>query len=128
MAKAVVYLAVAVALPCSAQEMALGRYTATYTSAQTQAFQTTITLDIRSVESGNVRGIGTRYTLLQNGRPGRLCVGEFPISGTVKGDDVDIGSSQKFGGTEDCSFRLRGKFSGDKIEGKIGPIDVVLTR
>ena len=86
-------------------------------------------LDIKSVDGGKFTGTGERHISTQVGtRIREGCIGGFPITGTVKGDAVDIRAAEKWGPAGDCQFRMRGTISGNKISGKIGPSDVELSK
>ncbi len=117
-------LLVAVASPASAQEA--GKYTGSYIN--NQGNNTSLVLDIKSVEGGKIEGTGQRQGFSQTGLPTQACSGEFPLTGTVNGAAVEVRSAQKFGRAQDCSFRLRGTMTGNKIQGKVGGSDVELTR
>ena len=47
-------------------------------------------------------------------------LGEAPVTGTVKGDDVEISFEAAPTG-EKLTIKYSGKVSGDTIEGKVGP-------
>ena len=110
----------------AAQEGPVGKYTGSFTS--NQAAQISIILDIKSVENGVVVGQGSRYGRTQHGVALQNCVGEFPLTGSLKGNELDVRAAEKSGQTKDCQFRLRGTVSGSKILGKMGPYEIELSR
>jgi hypothetical protein len=88
----------------------------------------TLTLAIISVENGAIKGKGQRYVTNQAGLRVEGCVGEFPLVGRLKGNEVFLRAAEKFGPAGDCVFGLRGTVSGNKIQGKTGEFEVELTR
>ena len=113
----------------SAQELAPGKYTGTYDVTQAQGAKVSLVLDIKSVDNGTITGTGERHGITRYGkRSSGGCTGAFPLAGTVKGDELDVRSAEKFGAGGDCQFRLRGKVSGNKILGKVGQNEVELSR
>jgi hypothetical protein len=68
-------LLVAVASPASAQEA--GKYTGSYIN--NQGNNTSLVLDIKSVEGGKIEGTGQRQGFSQTGLPTQACSGEFPL-------------------------------------------------
>jgi hypothetical protein len=113
-----------VAFPACAQEP--GKYTGSYINNQGNT--TSLALDITSVEGGKIEGTGLRQGYTQTGVPTLACSGEFPLTGTLKGTELDVRAAKKFGRAQDCSFRLRGTMSGKKIQGKVAGAEVELTR
>ena len=110
------------------QELAPGKYSGEYASQTTQGFRVRISLDIKSVADGAIEGTGSRYTVTQLGYSGTTCTGEFPLTGTLKGDRVDIRAAKPFGPSGDCRFRVQGTVADNKIQGKIGQNDIELSR
>lgn len=111
-----------------AQELSPGKYSGSF-SPGAQGFSVSISLDIKSVENGTVAGTGERHTQHQGGkRSAQGCSGSFPLTGTVKGSAVDLRAAEKFGPAGDCSFRIVGTVSGNKIVGKIGQNEVELSK
>ena len=112
------------AFPAAAQEA--GKYTGSYINNQGNT--TALVLDITSLEGGKIEGTGQRQGFTQTGNPTQACSGEFPLTGSLKGTELEVRSAQKFGRAQDCSFRLRGTMSGNKIQGKVGGSEVELKK
>ena len=125
------YLCFLVTPFASAQELSPGKYSGSATGAL-PGTQVSYTLDIKSVANGVVEGRGERQAIRQDGKRvegGGGCIGGFPLAGTVKGDAIELRATEKFGASGDCSFRLIGTVTGNKIVGKIGgKLDIELTR
>jgi hypothetical protein len=75
-----------------------------------------VTMVIKSVESGKVKGTGT----IQQGP----CRGDYPIEGNVKGDAIGVISKGKGGASGDCVFGFRGKIDGNRLVGSMGKYEV----
>ena len=116
------------AFAAHSQELSPGKYAGGYTG-QTPDVQYQVILDIKTVENGKVQGEGARFGTKNNIKIQRGCVGSFPLTGTVKGDSIDLRSAEKFGGSgDDCQFRIRGTVQGSKILGKIGQNEIELSK
>jgi hypothetical protein len=121
---------VAVALLFSASTLAQepvlsGKYSGGYTSNRDT--QIRLVLDIKSVENGVVKGTISRYSSA-NRAP--QCSGEFPLEGTLKGNQLRIRTAEGSGNTgpDDCVLRLHATVEGNKLLGKVGPNEFELTR
>ena len=122
MRSAILFAASLFACPVLAQDSAVGKYSGSYTLPSSGVVA--LVLDIRSIKDGVVEGQGERSMALGP----QMCTGPFRLTGTLKGESIDVRAAEKFGSTKDCTFRLRGAVSGNKITGKVGPFDVELTK
>jgi len=113
--------AVLVAATALADEALVGKYSGSFTAQN--SVPVSITLDIKSADGGAIQGVGTRNVP----RPGAPCTGEFPFKGTVKGDRINV-VAEKYGPAGDCTFRFNGAVAGNKLVGKIGPVDLELSK
>ena len=107
-----------------AQELSVGKYSGSYVNQQ---FGSTVavTLEIQSVENGNIGGSGFLQVTTNDGYRG-WCTGGFALTGTLKGNALDVRSAEPFG--RNCRFRLVGTASGDKIQGKTAQHDIELKK
>ena len=104
-----------------ADETVIGKYSGAFTAQN--SVPVAITLDIKSADNGAIQGVGTRHV----SRPGAPCTGEFPFKGTLKGDRINV-VAEKYGSSGDCTFRFTGAVAGNKLVGKVGPVDVELSK
>jgi hypothetical protein len=122
MRTAIVFAASLFAYPALAQEGAAGKYSGSYTLPNLVVIG--LALDIGSIKDGVVEGQGERMV----SRGNQSCAGPFRLTGTLKGDQLDVRAAEKFGRGGDCTFRLQGTLSDNKIKGKVGPNDIELTK
>ena len=114
-------MALLIAASALAEDAVVGKYSGSY-SAQS-AVPVALSLDIKSADNGVIQGVGIRSVP----RAGSSCNGEFAFKGTLKGDRINV-VAEKFGSSGDCTFRFNGTVSGNKLVGKVGQIDVELSK
>lgn len=107
----------------AAQEFPLGKFDGSYQNSA--GSRTNITVDIKHIENGIVRGVGTRNT---TGRRVSPCNGDYPFTGTLKDGHLDVREESKGGRAEDCSFRLRASVEGNKLKAQFGQNEFVMSR
>jgi hypothetical protein len=99
-----------------AQEATLkpGTYTGSYPTSRDTTI--TIKLTIKSIEDGVVKGSAYRSS---TARSGGQCAGEYPVEGTLKGNELDVSgkATQRDG---DCNFRLRAVVDSGRLNAKLG--------
>ena len=79
-----------------------------------------VTLKIDAVDDGKVKGVATMG--------GRACAGDYPVEGTLKGQQIAVRATQKGGRAGDCSFAFAGTVDGNRLVGKMGKYDVELRK
>lgn len=107
-------------LAAGAQDSLVGTYNASYTSTGIQSTLQSLTIVIASVEDGRVKGTGTRHD--------RACAGEYPLEGSLKGDQIRLRATKKGGPAGDCTFGFAGKVEGGALVGKYGPHEVKFSK
>jgi hypothetical protein len=107
-------------LAVGAQDSLVGTYNASYTSTGIQSTLQSLTIVIASVEDGRVKGTGVRHD--------KACGGEYPLEGSIKGDQLRVRATKKGGPAGDCSFGFAGKIEGNTITGKWGPHEVKFSK
>ena len=98
------------ACPVSAQQTLLGKYSGTYSTVTLSGgnpYQGGLTLELASLEDGIVKGKAVR-----GGGP---CRGEYPVEGTIKGNQLELRG--KGGPAGDCGMVLRLTVEGNKLVG-----------
>ncbi|MGZ8210745.1 MAG: hypothetical protein ACXWUH_09575 [Burkholderiales bacterium] len=106
----------AIASGAHAQDSIVGTYNASYSTKGIQATLVSVSIVISSVEDGVVKGTGIRRD--------RACAGEYPLQGTLKGDQLRLRATAKGGPTGDCSFGFAGTVQGNALVGKYGPLEL----
>jgi hypothetical protein len=107
-------------LAASAQDSLVGTYNASYTSTGIQSTLQSLTIVISNVEDGRVKGTGVRGD--------KACSGEYPLEGSLKGDQIRLRATKKGGPAGDCSFGFAGKVEGNTMVGKYGPHEVKFSK
>ncbi len=105
-------LTVALLASAGAQDSIIGKYNASYTITGIQATAMGVSISISSVEDGVVKGTGYRYD--------KACRGEYPLEGTLKGDQIRLRAVAKGGAAGDCGFGFAGTVQGGALVGKYG--------
>ena len=95
-----------------AQDSIVGKYSASYSTTGINAVTYSVGIAISSVEGGVVKGTGYRYD--------RACRGEYPLEGTLKGDEIRLRAVGKGGPGGDCGFGFTGTVQGTALVGKYG--------
>ena len=109
------------------QELPIGKYTGRYDSPYTAGMQIWIVLDIKRAENGMVEGTGARHVFYAKGQRRSMgCAGGFALTGTIKDEALELRSAEKYGFARDCTFRLVGMVSANKIVGRSGGSEVEL--
>jgi len=99
-----------------AQDSIVGKYNSSYTTKGINALTFSVGIAISSVEGGVVKGTGYRYD--------RACRGEYPLEGTLKGDQIRLRAVAKGGASGDCDFGFIGTVQGNALVGKYGPLEL----
>lgn len=118
-----VFAALAFSAAAGAQDANLtGTYTGSFPTSQNTTV--TIRLTIASVEDGVVKGSAYRNS---TARSGGQCAGEYPMQGTLKGNEVDVqGKATQRDG--DCNLRLRATVVADRLEAKFGAYEFLMRK
>ena len=107
--------ALAVTSAVIAQESIIGKYSGSYQTRSGRHML--VTLDIKSVENGTVKGIGSLST---TNLKGGACRGDYPFTGTLKDGQLDVRADEKGGPGGDCNFRVRATIEGDQLKARFG--------
>lgn len=117
-------VAALIACPAAiAQESIAGNYSGSYQNKSGRF--TIITLDIKSVENGVVKGIGSWRTTSRSGGP---CLGNYPFTGTFQDGKLDVKSDEKGGKGGDCDFRVRATVEGGQLKARFGQNEFIMSR
>ena len=98
----------------------MGTYKGSYEINTIRGQQQGVTLIIAAVEDGKLRGTGS-YSF-------GSCAGEYPVEGSVKGNEVGLRATAKGGRAGDCSFGFKGSINGNQLVGTMGKYEVVLRK
>jgi hypothetical protein len=97
----------------------LGNYVGSYEVPVGSVTRTAgLSINITADENGMVTGVATNYSY--------NCAGDYVFRGTLRGNELVLRSSTKAGRLGDCGFGFRGTLEGNKIEGKLGNLNVSL--
>ncbi len=108
-----------------AQEALVGKYSGAFTQPTRNGDQQVgLTLEISSVEGGAVKGTAVR--MAPPGRGG--CRGEYPVEGTVKGNELTLKATEKGGPAGDCNVNLKLTVEGNKLVGTMGQFKTTLSK
>lgn len=110
------------AAPVYADESLIGRYSGDYVNSSGN--MTTITLDIRSIDNGVVKGIGTWHSSAVRGGN---CRGTYLFTGTLADGQLDVRGDAKGGPGGDCTFRVRATVDGKRLKAKLGQNEFVMS-
>ena len=90
-----------------AQDSLIGKYNGTLEVPPTN--HAPVGIEVLTVTGETVTGIGHRF--------GGPCSGDYPFSGTVKGNTLKIKHTKMGGPAGDCGFRFTLTVEGDKLVG-----------
>jgi hypothetical protein len=106
------------------QQTLLGKYTGTYVQAISRGdVNQSLTLEITSVDGDTVKGKAVRTAQRQG-----ACNGEYPVEGTVKGNDLNLKSLAKGGPAGDCNMALKLTVEGNKLVGMMNSFKTELSK
>lgn len=107
-----------------AQQTLTGKYTGTFIMKTRYGDQTAgITLEITSAENGKLKGAANR---LASGQAGQGCAGDYPLEGEYEGNNLEL---RGVGGRSgDCKMTLRLVAEGNKLKGKMGQVDIEVSK
>lgn len=109
-------------MPAFAQENLLGKWGGSYEYASaTGRININVDLNITSVEGNVVKAVARDYS-----RGG--CGGEHQLSGKLNGNSLGMIADKPGGAMGDCKWGFRANVEGNKMNGKIGPNDLVLNK
>jgi hypothetical protein len=104
----------------------VGKYSGSWTGEQGQRLAAV--LDIRTVEGNKVTGVLERFSNPGRQTGWRPCDGEYPVSGTLRGNELNLITTEPGGRAGDCRARIRAAVQGDKLVGTIGRSHVELSK
>jgi hypothetical protein len=105
------------------EDVIVGKWSGTYNAGNNRTMR--VVLDIKNAEGGKIRGVGSLYS---TARRGGQCHGDYPVEGTLKGDELRVRSTEKGGPAGDCTFTLSGKVEGNTLMVKRGQADFEMTK
>lgn len=100
-----------------AQQALVGTYSGSY-SAKNKPVG--VTLQITSAENGALKATARRMA--------GACAGQYELEGTYRDDKLQLRSTEKSGRAGDCDLRFQLTAEGDKLVGKLGQLDVQLSK
>lgn len=108
-----------------AQESIIGKYSGSFSvKAQQGVLAVPVTLQITSVEGGDVKATATRQSVGNRG-PIMYCGGEYQMVGTYKGNKLVLKSVS---GPSDCTLGFVLVPEGNKLTGTVGKSEIVLSK
>jgi len=121
------FLVLALPATCYAQDSLLGKYSGSYMGSSARSAAQGLTLEITSIDGETVKGVASRFSQSRSGGSGD-CTGNYPMEGTIKGDQLVLRSTEKSGRAESCSTTLRLKVEGNKLAGTMNKSTATLSK
>ena len=110
-----------------AQQALVGSYSGSFTKqGRAGNLQGGVTLQITSAENGALKATAIRGSAGLRGTDG--CAGQYELAGTYQGDKLQLKSTAKGGGAGDCGLSFQLTADGNKLVGKMGQLDVQLSK
>ncbi|MGZ5168903.1 MAG: protein kinase domain-containing protein [Burkholderiales bacterium] len=105
--------------PLPVHKSALGNYVGSFQAPVGSVTHTVgLAITITGDDGGTLTGVAKNYSY--------NCAGDYFFRGTLKGNELVLRSPTRAGRLGDCGFGFRGTLDGNKIEGKLGNLDVSL--
>ncbi len=107
-----------------AQEALVGKYSGSWVYPSNRGdVSGTLALEVTSVDGETVKGKATRAAQIYGG-----CDGEYPVAGTLKGNELTLRSTTKGGRARDCNLTARFTVEGNKLVGTLGQFKATLSK
>lgn len=107
-----------------AQQTLLGAYSGTFAAPSFSGgtlVHVGLTLELTSLEDGTVKGKAVRMGTSS-------CAGEYPVQGTVKGNELELRSTARSGRASDCRTGFKLTVEGNKLTGTMNGMIAQLSK